>query len=240
MKYKILIGVMGEVLTFPRCVEKCPDKSKLVIVNNWTDPIIAKQCDELERQGAEVHRHPENIGCSGAMNIGLRKIESEGLDYVIILSPSALFTNSVQDFVDLIEEREKTEKNYYYLTVANKLTDLHAFAITKKCVEEVGIYDENFYPVYYDDTDYFYRMRLIGAVKTLVYPPRISMDLGGGLKSDKRAFDLYWANVGHIHDYFVRKWGGEACQEIFKTPFNNPNLTVKDWTLERDKIVWKS
>ncbi len=239
MRYKILIAVMAEVEAFRKCVEKCPDKSKLVIVNNWDNPEIAHQCDDLEKQGAEIHRHPENIGCSGAMNIGLRKVLDENLDYVIILSPSALFENSVQDFVDIIEERERTERNYYYLTVANLQTDLHAFAITKRCVEEVGLYDENFYPVYYDDTDYGYRMGLIGAKKTLVYPKRISQDLGGGLKHDARAFALYWANVNHIHDYYVRKWGGEAGQEVFKTPFNDPKMTVKDWKLEQYDIVRK-
>jgi hypothetical protein len=239
MKYKILIGVIAETGAFRNCVSKCPDKGKLVIVNNWDDKNIAKQCRELEKQGAEVHWHPEDIGCSGAMNVGLKKIDSEGLDYCIILSPSALFTNSIEDFVKIIEEEEKKAKNYYYWSVANFKTDCHAFAITKKCVDEVGLYDENFYPVYYDDTDYGYRMGLIGVAKTPVEPLRISQDLGGGLKNNKRAFDLYWANVNHIHDYYVRKWGGEAGQEIFKTPFNNPNLTIKDWTLEKDKIVWK-
>ncbi len=231
---------MAENDAFKKCVSKCPDRSKLVIVNNWNNEEMAEQCNSLEREGAEVIRHPENIGCSGAMNIGLRKIESDDLDFVIILSPSALFTNTIQDFVDLIEKEESKKKNYYYLTMSNLETDLHAFAVMRRCVEEIGLYDENFYPVYYDDTDYGYRMKLHGVQKTIVTPDRISQDLNGGLKSDPRAFDLYWKNVDHIHNYYVRKWGGEAGQEIYKTPFNNPKLTIKDWILERDKIIWKS
>lgn len=237
MKYKILIAVTAETEKFKNCVSKCPDKSKLVIVNNWHNNEVGALCNEYFKQGAEVQWYRNNLGCGAAMNIGLRKIESDGLDYVIILSPSALFTNSIQDFVDIIEEREKKEKNYYYLTVANMKTDLHAFAVTKRCVDEVGLYDENFYPVYYDDTDYGYRMSLIGAQKTLCYPPRISQDLGGGVKSDEGIFNLYWVNVNHIHDYYVRKWGGEHTQELFKTPFNDPNKSIKDWTLEEDRII---
>lgn len=240
MKYKILIAVTAEIEAFRKCVSKCPDKSKLVIINNWTSAPVEYLCKQLESEGAEVQRYPKNLGCGASMNIGLRKIETDNLDYVIILSPSALFTNSIQDFVDIIEEKEKmekTEKNYYYLTVANKLTDLHAFAVTKKCVDEVGLYDENFYPVYYDDTDYGYRMSLIGAWRTLCHPSRISQDLGGAVKSDPAIFDLYWKNVNHIHQYYGRKWGGEHTQETFKTPFNDSTKTIKDWIIEEDKIV---
>lgn len=237
MNYKILIAVTAEYEKFRMCVSRCPDKSKLIIINNWTHPGVEFICKDLEKQGAEVQRYPKNLGCGPSMNIGLRKILSENLDYVIILSPSALFTNSIQDFVDIIEKQEKTEKNYYYMTVSTYKTDLHAFAVMKRCVEEVGLYDENFYPVYYEDTDYGRRMGLIGAVKTLCYPARTSQDLGGGVKHDKALFDLYWSNVNHIHDYYVRKWGGEHTQETFKTPFNNPNLTIKDWKTEEDQIV---
>lgn len=230
---------MAENEAFRRCVEKCPDKEKLIIVNNWDNVEMAEQCEALEKQGAEVINHPENIGCGPAMNIGLRRINEEGLDYCVVLSPSALFKNSIQDFIDIIDATEKKQSEYYYLTVANLLTDLHAFAVTKRCVEEVGLYDENFFPVYYDDTDYGYRMSLIKATKFTCRPDRISQDLGGGLKSDKNAFTLYWQNVAHIHDYYIRKWGGEATQEKFITPFNDPTKTIKDWTVEEDKIFRK-
>lgn len=228
---------MAENDSFRKCVSSCPDKTKLIIVNNWDNEEMGKQCDELKEQGAEVINHPENIGCGPAMNIGLRRIESGEIDYCIILSPSAMFTNSVQDFVDIIEAQEKKTKEYYYLTVANHKTDLHAFAVTKRFVDEVGLYDENFYPVYYDDTDICRRMSLIGAKKFLCTPARVSTNLGGGVKGDTRIFDLYWRNVDHIHDYYVRKWGGEHTQETFKTPFNDPTKTIRDWTVEEDKII---
>jgi glycosyltransferase involved in cell wall biosynthesis len=228
---------MAEQDEFRKCVEKCPDKSKLIIVNNWSNENVKEQCLELEKQGAKVHWHPENIGCGPAMNIGLRAIGEEWLDYVIILSPAALFTNSIQDFVDMIEEREKTEKNYYYMTIGTYLTDLHAFAITKRCVEEVGLYDENFYPVYFDDTDYGYRMSLIGAQKTIVKPDRICQGLGMGVSKDPRIFKHYWANAPHIADYYIRKWGGEHTHETFKTPFNDPTKSIKDWVREEDKMI---
>ena len=29
--------------------------------------------------------------------------------------------------------------------------------------------------------------------------------------------------------YYVKKWGGMPGEEKFSTPFNDPNLTLKDW-----------
>jgi len=237
MNYKILIAVTAEEEKFRRCVEKCPDKSKLVIINNWNHEGVGKFCNELYHEGAEIQWYPHNKGCGPSMNIGLKKIVDENLDYIIILSPSALFTNSVTDLADIVEEREKTEKNYYYLTQGTYMTDLHAFAITRRFVDEVGYYDENFYPVYYEDTDLCYRMKLMGIQKTMVYPPRICMDLGGGIKHDKNLFNLYWQNVPHIHDYYVRKWGGEHTLETFTHPFNDPTIGINEWKLEEDKII---
>ena len=104
-------------------------------------------------------------------------------------------------------------------------------------MDEIGLYDENFYPVYYDDTDYIRRMKLKGVEKTRCFPPRISQTLNGAVHSDPAIFDLYWSNIGHIHDYYIRKWGGDYMQETFTTPFNDPTKTIKDWIIEEDKIV---
>lgn len=236
LKYKILIPVMAEVEEFKRCVNKCPDKSKLIIINNWDNEEIANYCSMLEEQGAELHKHPENLGCGPSWNIGIRKLQ-QTLDYIIILSPAALFTYSVEDFADIVEKMEAEAPGYFYHSIGTYKTDTHAFAITRRCYQEVGLFDENFYPIYFEDTDYQYRMKLIGKEKTPVHPPRICQGLSMGVGKDKRIFDLYWKNIDHIHDYYIRKWGGDHNQEKFKTPFNDPNLSIKHWSLEEDKII---
>jgi len=236
MQYKILVAVMAELPSFRNCLTKIPDKSKLVVVNNFDHEGVAEECARLEGEGAEVHWHPENIGCAAAMNVGIRLLDH--LDFVIVLSPSALFANSVLDLVDIVEERERTESNHFYWNPATEnwgtpgcKTDMHCFAWTKRLFDEVGTYDENFYPVYFDDTDLCRRMGLIGATKTVVEIERYSQTLTGACSSDPRILQHFQNNAARIHDYYLAKWGGEAAQETFKTPFNDPNLTVKDWSL---------
>ena len=62
--------------------------------------------------------------------------------------------------------------------------------------------------------------------------PRISQNLGGGVGSDPRLFAHFQANAARQADYYRRKWGGDHTEERFFTPFNNPHLSPKDWTLE--------
>ncbi len=240
VRYKILMAVMAELPQFKNSLAKIPDKSKMVIVNNFDHDGVSEECRRLETEGAEVHWHPENMGCAAAMNVGINMLDH--LDYVIVMSPSALFANSVQDFVDVIEGTEKIESNHIYWNpatenqqVAGVKTDMHCFAWTKRCFDEVGNYDENFYPVYFDDTDLCRRIDLIGVTKTYAVGfKRYSQTLNGACKSNPRIMRHFQENASRIHDYYFAKWGGEPAFEVFETPFNDPNLTVKDWSFNYD------
>jgi hypothetical protein len=144
----------------------------------------------------------------------------------------------VDDFVERLEKEEATEQKYYYNAPSPQFhTDMHAIAFTKKMYYEWGLWDENLQPYGYDDQDTQYRLGLMGK-STTVLPglPRISQALGGGVGTDFRLSAQYHASIARQADYYIRKWGGVFTQEIFRTPFNNPFLSPKDWFLETNKL----
>lgn len=236
MNYKILIPVTAQVDYFKACVTKIPDKTKLIVLNNFVNVDIETQCGELESQGAEVHRFPWNPGVAPSFNFAMKKLDDYGanLDYIIVLSPACLWDRSVEDFAEVIEKEEAKEPQYYYNAPSSQHhTDMHAIAFTKRMYYEWGLWDENLQPYGYDDMDTQYRLGLMGK-KTLMLPglPRISQNLGGGVGSDPRLFAHFQANAARQANYYRRKWGGDHTEERFFTPFNNPHLSPKDWTLE--------
>jgi hypothetical protein len=240
MNYKVLIPVTAQVETFRNCITKVPDKTKLIVLNNFVNPEIEQTCKELEAQGAEVHRFPWNLGVAPSFNFGMKKLDdyTDNLDYIIILSPSCLFDNSVEDFAKRIEKEEAIAPGYYYTAQAPPFfTDMHAIAFTKRMYYEFGLWDENLWPYGYDDMDTQYRLGLMGQ-KTIAFHdvPRHSQNLGGGVGSDPRLTKHFQDNQARQADYYRRKWGGDHTQETFKTPFNDPHLAIKDWTLELDKL----
>lgn len=237
MNYRILMPVTSEAEAFNRALTRIPDKTKLTVVNNWDNPDVAETCRYLERTGADVRWHPENLGCAPSFNIGVKMLAEPGVDFVIIMVAAALFHRSVEDFAELVAYHEKTFRNYYYLTVGPYKTDLHAFALTKRFYNEVGFYDENFWPVYYEDTDLGRRMHLLGIHKTVLLDDlRTSQGLSMAVSKDPRLLRLWELNATRVITYYRRKWGGDHTLETFARPFGNDNTPINFWQDEGGRI----
>lgn len=241
MTYKVLIPVLAQVDDFTRLLGQLEslDRRQLILVNNLNHPDVTQICEGLAAQGAEYHHHSENLGCAAAWNIGLRQLELGYMDYLIILSPSCNWYNGMERFVELIENAEASAKQDFYLAVSdNHLTDTHAFAMTRQCVERIGLFDENFHPVYFEDTDYLYRQGLVGSYRISFYGLRTSAPLNGGVTKDGRVWDQYLRSADRIKNYYVEKWGGDVGSERFTTPFNHPDMSIKDWTLRTRQLIY--
>jgi len=240
LNYKIIIPVTAQVELLDNCLTGIKDKGKLCVLNNFDNQIVEQRCFELEKEGAEIHHFPWNLGAGPSFNFAMKMTDryGRGLDYVIILSPACVFDSDVTEFAEAIEKNEENNPQLYYNSPANLLTDMHAIAFTRKLYNEIGLFDENLWPYGYDDMDMQYRLSLRGYNTFFIRDlKRHSQKLGQGAGSDPRLFRHHQENVEHQADYYRRKWGGEHQHEVFKTPFNNPYLSIKDWTLELDKLT---
>ena len=245
MNYKVAIGVLAQVEEFKQLAAQIPDKSKLIVFNGFDNPEVAAVSKELEKEGSEYISDPTNPGAAAYFNIALagkdRKWDSpmrEGLDYVIILSPSCIFNKSVEELVWEIERAEAEKPGYYYWAPSlDHLTDMHCFAVMRRCVEGMGLFDENIVPYSYEDCDHGYRGALAGQDRVRVELNRHSHQLGGGVSKDPRLMRHYQNNVQYIHDYYVEKWGGIHTQEKFLVPFNDESLSIKYWERNDKRIA---
>jgi GT2 family glycosyltransferase len=86
-----------------------------------------------------------------------------------------------------------------------------------KTWQQVGRFDENIYPAYYEDDDYSYRLKLAGLphfptndLKPLNYinSGSIKRDASLNLRQEKNK------------QYYIEKWGGMPGQETFTVPNN--------------------
>jgi hypothetical protein len=245
LKYRVFTGILNQVEEMKALIKQIPDLTNLTILNNYDNPQAEELCKELEKQGAEVLRYPWNPGAAVVFNVALSGVDRqwdspmrEGLDYVVIVSPSCIFKNDLMDFIKVVEEEEAKAPNYFYWAPSNEHhTDMQCQAIMRRCVEKAGIFDENFVPYSFEDTDYGRRMWLAGAYKTQLNIDRSSQGLSLPLSKEHRLLFHYQLNAAHIHDYYVKKWGGEHTFEKFEHPFNNPSADIKEWHREEDQIA---
>lgn len=238
MKYKIVIPVVSQYEDFGKLLTQISDPKLLTIVNNFDNENVASLCNIMKKAGSKVVEWPENRGCAASWNVGLKMLEAEKLDFVIICSPSCIWNEDETAFAKEIEKLEKKEPSYMYIATGQHVTDTHAFAITRLGLETIGFFDENFHPVYFEDADYYRRMELAGVDITFVEGLRKSAPLNRGVKKDERIWHQYIHSAEKLKEYYVRKWGGMPRRERFDTPFNGEATTVMDWPpVDRDKLL---
>lgn len=113
--------------------------------------------------------------------------------------------------------------------------DWRAFGINVATVAEVGLFDENFHPIYCEDADYEYRCRLAGVPFGFAWTGSRHVDSttirsdGRYAKENKRT---YIENVA----YYRAKWGGHLRGgEMYRSPFGRGG-SIRDWTLDMPRL----
>lgn len=203
-----------------------------------------------------VIRNAENRGCAGGWNQGVAWGMERGFTYFAILNNDILI--SPRTIEGLYERAKVGDKMLvsalnvmYELQVPQQVLDINSpannkdaseashpnfscFMITRECVEKVGYFDETFFPAYFEDNDYHYRIKLAAgpdaAIATTAaafvhYGSRTQNQVAGGIVRG----DMFQKN----EQYFVQKWGGVPGQEKWAVPFNDSS---KDLTYAKRTV----
>lgn len=110
-----------------------------------------------------------------------------------------------------------------------------AFAPNTACVDAVGWFDENFHPMYYEDRDYEYRMKLAG-VPYVQLPSETTHATSSTIHSDQRLFDRNRETFAANGAYYAEKWGASPYQERYRVPFDGRHPV----DLQRGRLVRQS
>jgi len=160
---------------------------------------------------------PHNLGVSGSWNRFLREVffepNSLGIEYDWILMLNDDIELGENQLISMKRELLDHEDKWmvvgpYYWSV---------FAINRKCVENVGFFDESFYPALFEDNDYHYRLNLIDRCRYVAAGDLFTPNVKRNSCSLARQPSLN--NFGGNQDYYVRKWGGGPGCERFTSPF---------------------
>lgn len=225
MKFLIILPVIVESVA-----EKCLDTidpvyySNILIIDNTRDGI-------KRRAGISYEHHPENLGVGRSWNVGARKVMKDKLDYLVILSATMLFEDDMHGFIQDLENN----KNPWGLETQHIW---HLIALRRAMIERCGYFDENFYPAYYEDSDYIRRWELSGIHNPMSSThrlPKVNVNAThqGDALSMKSGIKV---NIDASRSYFIKKWGFEPrydTQEnrdkLYTAPFNNPENDVGFW-----------
>lgn len=231
MTYRVLLPVTNCQEYVEDVIAHIPDLTRLILVDNFDNPQVLDLCKGAREKGATLYYFPFNLGLAASWNIGLRAMAEEaGVEFVIILSASAFLSGSLQAFVDAIMEQEARAPNCRY--IASSTASLHCFAQTRLSLELGGYFDENFWPIYYEDTDYCQRSRFNGTAGRTAWCGLEGLVRSRGASialREPRLNQLWEANACRIIDYYKAKWGGAQLDERYARPFNDSRVGVNEW-----------
>lgn len=220
MKYSFAIGIptlnRADLLnpTLQNYFAQFPDV-EIFIVNNGPQSIVERD------NNFTLHEPEENYGVAKSWNYLCDQIFEEH-DYALILNDD-IRLNLDQDAIEnfLINQD-------FDLVRCQAKFHLCCFALSKDYFQKER-FDEEFYPAYFEDRDYLYRLKL-NKGKALehsflnphqfINSATISPD-GGDPSINK--------NFYFLQNFYVNKWGDVPGKEWFITPFNK--------SAPQDKII---
>jgi GT2 family glycosyltransferase len=190
------------------------DEALVVYLDNWRKRHIfiidnGNQGFQDNPPYFKVWTPPNNIGVASSWNKIIERAKVLGYSHVMILNDDVVVQKDPYDIEKFIDENPAdiyTGLGYF------------SFIIPIATYDKIGGFDENYYPAYYEDTDYDYRLKCaeMKILDTDFLLPEVMRVSQSGQK-DKSLYD----KVFECRKYYESKWGGSPTQEKYKKPFNN-------------------
>jgi len=209
-----------------------PVKNKIV-VNNGNHNALDEWLDK--NSGWHIVESGENLGVAGSWNLAPK----------IFKDDCWLIVNDDQELQPgCLEKICKNSRSDVHINYVNPYRAFDIFVWTRKGVEDFGLFDENFYPAYYEDWEMRLRFEIAGAKEHFIGDESFPVKHGKPFPAGKE-YELVLKEFDPINrEYFMEKWGMVGDKNpVFETPFNI-NVPLYYWCLDKErrqkmKVIWE-
>jgi len=190
----------------------------------------------LDKVNATIIENENNVGVAASWNQLCKAIFKEH-EYALILNDDIYFGRqewAINSFFDWLELNCGIEDK---IGIKNVITpnffvgpkDWCAFVISKKCYEQVGEFDERFFPAYYEDNDYAMRMKIMGKKLELVpFLEPLVFRVSETMKKDSEI------KGEESKKKYIEKWGGLPGEEMKNAIVMRLKRKMPDFTGDSD------
>lgn len=159
----------------------------------------------------------DNLGVSASWNLMFHLFPT---DHLIISNDDVrLHTNTIEEMAKAADD---TDAEFIYPKTTNQTT-FCVFLLKHSAWMKVGKFDEGFWPAYYEDIDYWHRMRHAGIKMLELATTCYDHVLNGYLKAMSFEENRWFhARMQENYRRYVRKWGGGPGKETRTVPKEVP------------------
>jgi GT2 family glycosyltransferase len=176
----------------------------IAICDNGKQSIITRE------ENFMIYRPEENLNVSGSWNMLMDYADKINASHVLMLNDDVVLGRTEHEIQMLINDNPD-------IPFLNSFCNWSSFILNVDWYKKIGCFDESFFPNYFNDNDYCYRMRLLGLerLNTSFLDPviyRNSMSISKDPSLNNRFLE-YRQN-------YINKWGGLPMEEKYLTEFN--------------------
>lgn len=174
-----------------------------------------------------------NIGVSRGWNYFFKNFPSH---YWLISGDDCYFEPStLKHIAKFMNAPSSLEYVFCGLKIKNRNNvpaGFNTFVVTKLLLQKVGLFDENIYPAYYEDSDLWHRIQLTKQKVTNIDDAYIHSgdDKCSGSCTLNSVHPIYRAKMDQCYKrneiYYKQKWNIDRT--LFKHPFHNPKFDVRN------------
>jgi GT2 family glycosyltransferase len=186
--------------------------AKVILVQNG--PGARSLCADWGARGVFVHRPDQNLGVAASWNFMSRWAWERAYAGIVLLNEDVELTH--RDTLAAFAEAVETDPRQLYFLSGRGFS---AICLTRVVWEEVGEFDEGFWPAYMEDCDYHWRAGLLDVPGRELDLP--SEHVGSAvIKSDSQINGLVTQLFEPRHARYQAKWGGYPGREIYQVAWN--------------------
>lgn len=224
------------------------DTDVYVILNNKEDQTIIDQIDNFD--DGFLIENPFNFGVAGSWNQAILEAITHGYKYVACMGYDVMIEEKtfLEKFI-----KNMDETNMHFADTSGILFNFW-MADAKQLKTRVGLYDENFYPGYWEDIDmlirmskaeeagFFNRGRYVQSGEIAHLQSKTINDHEEFIPHDVWNYSytknqLYLKNKWNVMDNKAFLETDHPPKETFATPFNNPSLHHSFWLVSQPEVL---
>ena len=219
----MILGVpcIGRPDLLLRLIGSVDEPCTVLVVDNSPDGTVSEAMGDRAR----CLWFPSNLGVAASWNLVVKSYPAE--PWWLIANADTVLGPG--DLARLRSEMDRGGARWVGMS-----GDWRVFGITRECVDAVGLFDENYHPIYVEDADYERRCDIAGVPRYSV-PGIASHEGSATIRDPRRAASnarTYPANVA----YHEAKWGvGVRQAGGHSSPFGRGG-SVRDWTLDTARV----
>lgn len=240
----VITPIFHDADTFPRMLFSInvPVRQFVFILNSLDEELLA--LGEIFARipyGVHVVNNSDNVGFAASINQGLRyglhHMLKEECPWFFIVNCDVKFPKRTLKSFTLALNWDLDTRNLSMIYGPG--VDHYAFAVTRHAVQQVGLMDENFYPAYFEDIDWRWRMNLAGFDEKVLDLPIWHLGSLNLQRREESYISMHMRGSGGWI-YGRLKWGPCGPDDIharfppsgYRWPFNISYIPLSRWFVD--------